>query len=196
LRLWDDTRAYAGNVGRRRPTRVKQISYISVVFGVKVMGKTLVSYFSASGVTKKLAEDLSVAADADLFEIKPKTPYTRADLDWTDKTSRSSIEMNDPDSRPPITEKFGSMAEYDTVFVGFPIWWYVAPKIINTFLESYDFSGKTLIPFATSGGSGMGKTVDKLRPSCSDAATWRDGKLLKSGADKKMLTAWIESLNL
>jgi flavodoxin len=160
------------------------------------MGKTLVAYFSASGVTKKLAKDLSKAAGADLFEIKPKTPYSRADLDWRDKTSRSSIEMNDPASRPPIAEKLGSMDAYDTVFVGFPIWWYVAPKIINTFLESYDFSGKTLIPFATSGSSGMGKTVDKLRPSCSGSAIWREGKLLKSGVDEKMLAAWIQSLNL
>ena len=160
------------------------------------MSKTLVAYFSASGVTKKLAENLAEAADAYLFEIKPKTPYTKADLDWTKKTSRSTIEMNDPASRPAIAEKLGNMDAYDTVFVGFPIWWYVAPKIINTFLESYDLSGKTIIPFATSGSSGMGKTVEKLRPSCSDTTTWKDGKLLKSSADKKTLTAWIESLNI
>ena len=160
------------------------------------MSKTLVAYFSASGVTKKLAENLAEAADADLFEIKPETPYTKADLDWTNKTSRSTIEMNDPASRPAIAEKLGNMDAYDTVFVGFPIWWYVAPKIINTFLESYDLSGKTIIPFATSGSSGMGKTVEKLRPSCSDATTLKDGKLLKSSADKKTLTTWIESLNI
>ena len=160
------------------------------------MSKTLVAYFSASGVTKKLAENLAEAADADLFEIKPETPYTKADLDWTNKTSRSTIEMNDPASRPAIAEKLGNMDAYDTVFVGFPIWWYVAPKIINTFLESYDLSGKTIVPFATSGSSGMGKTVEKLRPSCSDATTLKDGKLLKSSADKKTLTAWIESLNI
>ena len=160
------------------------------------MSKTLVAYFSASGVTKKLAENLAEAADADLFEIKPETQYTKADLDWTNKTSRSTIEMNDPASRPAIAEKLGNMDVYDTVFVGFPIWWYVAPKIINTFLESYDLSGKTIIPFATSGSSGMGKTVEKLRPSCSDTTTWNDGKLLKSSADKKTLTAWIESLNI
>ncbi len=160
------------------------------------MGKTLVAYFSASGVTKKLAENLAEAADADLFEIKPKTPYTKADLDWTDKTSRSTIEMNDPTSHPAIAEKLGNMDAYDIVFVGFPIWWYIAPKIINTFLESYDLSGKTIILFATSGGSGMGKTVEKLRPSCSNTTTWKDSKLLKSSADKKTLTAWIESLNL
>jgi len=160
------------------------------------MSKTLVAYFSASGVTKKLAGNLAEAADADLFEIKPETPYTKADLDWTNKTSRSTIEMNDPASRPAIAEKLGNMDAHDTVFVGFPIWWYVAPKIINTFLESYDLSGKTIIPFATSGSSGMGKTVEKLRPSCSDTTTWKDGKLLKSSADKKTLTAWIESLNI
>ena len=163
---------------------------------MKKMSKTLVAYFSASGVTKKMAENLAEAADADLFEIKPETPYTKADLDWTKKTSRSTIEMNDPASRPAIAEKLGNMDAYDTVFVGFPIWWYVAPKIINTFLESYDLSGKTIIPFATSGSSGMGKTVEKLRPSCSDTTTWKDGKLLKSSADKKTLTAWIESLNI
>jgi flavodoxin len=161
-----------------------------------IMSKTLVAYFSASGVTKKLAENLSEAANADLFEIKPETPYSKADLDWTNKTSRSTIEMNDPASRPAIAKKLGNMDAYDTVFVGFPIWWYVAPKIINTFLESYDFSGKTIVPFATSGSSGMGKTVEKLRPSCSDKATWKDGKLLKSSADKKTLATWIESLNL
>jgi flavodoxin len=160
------------------------------------MSKTLVAYFSASGVTKKLAENLAEAADADLFEIKPETPYTKADLDWTNKTSRSTIEMNDPASRPAIAEKLGNMDAYDTIFVGFPIWWYVAPKIINNFLESYDLSGKTIIPFATSGSSGMGKTVEKLRPSCSDTTTWKDGKLLKSSADKKTLTSWIESLNI
>ena len=160
------------------------------------MSKTLVAYFSASGVTQKLAEHLAGAADADLFEIKPETQYTKADLDWTNKMSRSTIEMNDPASRPAIAEKLGNMDAYDTVFVGFPIWWYVAPKIINTFLESYDLSGKTIIPFATSGSSGMGKTVEKLRPSCSDTTTWKDGKLLKSSADKKTLTAWIESLNI
>jgi len=167
-----------------------------IVYRVKIMNKTLVAYFSASGVTKKLAETLAEAAKADMFEIKPEKPYTRADLDWTNKTSRSTIEMNNSASRPAIAEKLGNMNAYDKIFVGFPIWWYVAPKIINTFLESYDLSGKTIIPFATSGGSGMGKTVEVLRPSCSNTTTWKDGKLLKSSADKKTLTAWIESLNL
>ncbi len=121
------------------------------------MGKKLVAYFSASGVTKRYAETLAKAADADLFEIKPSVPYTNDDLDWKNSKSRSSVEMKNPDSRPEIAEKLSNMDEYDTVFVGFPIWWYVAPTIINTFLESYDFSGKTIIPFATSGGSGLGK---------------------------------------
>ena len=120
--------------------------------------KSLVVYFSCSGVTKKTAELLSDMAGADLFEIRPEVPYTKADLDWMDKKSRSTVEMNDPSYRPAIADKVEHMEQYDTVYVGFPIWWYVAPTIINTFLESYDFSGKTVIPFATSGGSGMGKT--------------------------------------
>lgn len=121
--------------------------------------KKLVAYFSASGVTKKTAETLAEAIGADLFEIKPAVPYTRADLDWTDKQSRSTKEMNDPASRPVVAETLDTMAQYDTVFVGFPIWWYVAPTIIDTFLEQYDFAGKTMIPFATCGGSGMGQCV-------------------------------------
>ena len=110
--------------------------------------KSLVVYFSCSGVTKKTAELLSDVAGADLFEIRPEVPYTKADLDWMDKKSRSTVEMNDPSSRPAIADKVEHMEQYDTVYVGFPIWWYVAPTIINTFLESYDFSGKTVIPFA------------------------------------------------
>lgn len=139
--------------------------------------KTLVAYFSPGGVTKAVAERLAKAAGADLFEIKPAVPYTRADLDWTNQKSRSSIEMSNPDSRPEIAEAVKDMDRYDRVFIGFPIWWYVAPTIINTFVESYDFSGKTLIPFATSGGSGMGKTVTVLRSLCP-AADWHNGKML------------------
>ena len=115
------------------------------------MSKKLVAYFSASGTTKKAAERLAKVAGADLFEIKPAIPYTSADLNWMDKKSRSSVEMNDPDSRPEIAETIPNMADYDTVFIGFPIWWYVAPHIIHTFLESYDFSGKTLVPSRFSG---------------------------------------------
>ena len=127
--------------------------------------KILVAYFSASGVTAKAAGELAEVSGGDLYEIKPEIPYTRADLDWMDKKSRSSIEMNDPSSRPGIADRLPDMGKYDVIFVGFPIWWYVAPTIINTFLESYDFSGKTIIPFATSGGSGMGKTNEGLEKS-------------------------------
>ena len=135
--------------------------------------KSLVAYFSASGVTKKVAEKLSDAVGADLFEIKPKVKYTKADLDWMDTKSRSSIEMNDKSFRPTISEKCDNMDKYDVVYVGFPIWWYVAPTIINTFLESYDFSGKTIVLFATSGGSGFGDTVKGLRGSVSDTTVIR-----------------------
>ena len=152
--------------------------------------KKLVAYFSASGVTKKAAQQLADAIGADLFEIKPSVPYTRADLDWTDKTSRSTLEMKDPTSRPQIAERCGNMGEYDTVYLGFPIWWYVAPTVIDTFLESYDFSGKTLIPFATSGGSGMGKTVEVLKKVCPDAV-WKRGGMV-NGMSKAELAKWAE----
>src|SRR5574344_1495570 len=152
------------------------------------MSKKLVAYFSASGTTKRAAEHLAKAEGADLFEIKPAVPYTSADLNWMDKKSRSSVEMSDPSSRPEIAGKLANMAEYDMVFIGFPIWWYVAPRIIDTFVESYDFSGKILVPFATSGGSGMGKTVDELRKLCPDAA-WKAGKLV-NGVSDQALAAW------
>ena len=149
------------------------------------MSKKLVAYFSTSGVTKRYAEKLANATSADLFEIKPSIPYTSADLNWQDKNSRSSVEMKNPDSRPEIAEKLPDMDSYNIVFVGFPIWWYVAPTIIDTFLESYDFSGKTVIPFATSGGSGMCKTADVLRKICS-AADIKDGKVLNGMSDEKI----------
>ena len=152
------------------------------------MSKKLVAYFSASGTTKEAAERLAKAAGADLFEIKPTIPYASADLNWMDKESRSSVEMNDPDSRPEIAETMPNMADYDTVFIGFPIWWYAAPHIIHTFVESYDFSRKTLVPFATSGGSGMGRTVDELRKLCPNA-DWKAGKLV-NGASDQALAAW------
>lgn len=141
------------------------------------MSKSLVAYFSASGTTKRAAEHLAKAEGADLFEIKPAVPYTSADLNWMDKKSRSSVEMSDPSSRPEIAGKLANMADYDMVFIGFPIWWYVAPRIIDTFVESYDFSGKILVPFATSGGSGMGKTVDELKKLCPNA-DWKAGRML------------------
>lgn len=152
--------------------------------------KKLVAYFSASGVTKSVAEHLAKAAGADLFEIKPAVPYTRVDLDWTNKKSRSSVEMNNPDSRPEIAERLSNMEDYDTVFIGFPIWWYVAPTIINTFVESYDFSGKTMIPFATSGGSGMGRTVEVLKSLCH-SANWKKGRMLNRVSDRE-LEDWVK----
>lgn len=155
----------------------------------------LVAYFSCSGVTKALAHSLAEAAGAKLYEIKPETPYTTADLDWTDKKSRSTAEMKDPASRPAIAGKVSDMEDYDVVFVGFPIWWYVAPAIINTFLESYDFSGKTIVPFCTSGGSGIGKTDEMLHAICPDSV-WRPGKLLNGRPSRETLTDWIESLRL
>ena len=127
------------------------------------MSRKLVAYFSATGTTAKLAETLAEAVGADIFEIMPKTPYTAADLNWQDQKSRSSIEMQDPTSRPAVVDARDNMADYDTIFVSCPIWWYVAPAIINTFLESYDLTGKTIIPFATSGSSGMGRTRPCLK---------------------------------
>lgn len=157
------------------------------------MSRKLVAYFSASGVTAKVAEKLSEAIGADLYAIEPEVPYTKADLDWMDKKSRSTIEMNNPASRPAIAGKRDNMNDYDTVFVGFPIWWYVAPAIINTFLESYDLTGKTIIPFATSGGSDMGKTNEKLLPSCKGAKLL-DGKVFKASVSGADLAKWAEGL--
>lgn len=154
--------------------------------------KKLVAYFSATGVTKAVAKRLAKAAGANLFEIKPTVPYTPADLDWTNKNSRSSIEMSNPDSRPEIAEGLANMEDYDTIFIGFPIWWYVAPTIINTFLESYDFSEKTIIPFATSGGSGMGSTIEVLKPLCP-TANWKKGKILNLISEVELET-WLNSL--
>jgi len=173
------------------------------------MSKKLVAYFSASGVTAKVAETLAEAIGADIFEIEPKVPYTEADLNWMEKNARSTIEMNDPRKRPPQDNKKSpppapggrgggggdNMKDYDTIFVGFPIWWYVAPTIINTFLESYDLSGKTIIPFATSGGSGIGKTNERLAPSCKGAKLM-DGKVFKGNVGHQELAAWVEGLGL
>lgn len=157
------------------------------------MSKKLVAYFSASGTTARLAENLAEAIGADIFEIVPEVPYTAADLNWQDKHSRSSIEMQDLASRPAIAATRDNMADYDTIFVGFPIWWYVAPTIINTFLESCDLTGKTIIPFATSGGSGIGETNEKLEPSCPGAKLL-EGRVFRSSASKTELEAWAESL--
>lgn len=159
------------------------------------MNKILVAYFSASGVTKNAAEKLAKAANADLFEIKPVRPYTDADLNWMDKKSRSTIEMNDLSSRPEIANKCENMGSYDVVFVGFPIWWYVEPRIIDTFLESYDFSGKRVIPFATSGGSGLGKTAENFKKILGADVTVNDGKML-TRASETVVSDWIKSLGL
>jgi len=159
------------------------------------MNRILVAYFSASGVTAKVAERLADSIGADLHAIEPKIPYTDADLNWRDRQSRSSIEMKDPNSRPEIAGIRDNMDDYDTIFVGFPIWWYIAPTIINTFLESYDLSGKTIIPFATSGGNGMGDTNAKLLPSCPGAKLLV-GKVFKSTATSSDFTAWADSLNV
>ena len=155
------------------------------------MKKVLVAYFSASGVTKGAAEQLAAAAGADLHEIKPAQPYTDADLDWRDKQSRSTVEMKDKNSRPAITDKLKNMQDYDVVYVGFPIWWYTAPTIINTFMEAYDFKGKTVIPFATSGGSSIKKACEDLKAAYPDV-NWKEGKLLND-VSKKELEDWIKA---
>lgn len=159
------------------------------------MSRKLVAYFSAGGTTAAVAKTLSEAAGADLYEIRPQTPYTRADLDWTDKKSRSSLEMNDKSFRPPLAGRDAPVEDCDTVFLGFPIWWYTAPTIINTFLESYDFTGKTIILFATSGGSGLGGTAADLRISAPGAVI-RDGKLLNGRQTRESLAAWVSSLSV
>ena len=157
------------------------------------MSRTLVAYFSASGVTKRTAEQLAEAAGADLYEIRPAVPYTQADLNWMDKRSRSSVEMNDRSFRPELADKDADIASYDRIFLGFPIWWYVAPTIINTFLESYDFAGKEIVLFATSGGSGLGKTLQGLALSCPGADI-REGKLLNGNPSADELKKWVEQI--
>ena len=154
------------------------------------MSKRLVAYFSASGITAKVAENLADAIGADIFEIQPEVPYTKADLNWMDKKSRSTIEMSDPTSRPAIAAKRDNMDEYDTIFVGFPIWWYVAPTIINTFLEKYDFTGKKITLFATSGGSGLGNTIKELQPS-APGAEFVEGGLLNR-ANRQEIEKWVD----
>jgi len=158
--------------------------------------KILVAYFSCSGATAKVANDIAEVSGSDLYEIKPEIPYTNADLNWMDKQARSTIEMHNPSFRPAILGKIKNFDQYDAVFLGFPIWWYVAPTIINTFLESYDFADKTIVLFVTSGGSGFGQTVDKLKVSCSETTVIKEGKLLNSRVTKKDLTDWIKSLDL
>ena len=156
------------------------------------MGKKLVAYFSASGTTRKIAEIIAQVAEADLYEIMPKQPYSKADLNWMDKKSRSSVEMRDKKFRPEIRDMDAQIDKYDEVILGFPIWWYVAPTIINTFLESYDFSGKKIVLFATSGGSGFGNTVKELMPSAPNANIV-EGKILNHVSTQDVEN-WVKSL--
>ena len=160
------------------------------------MSKKLVAYFSASGVTAKVADMLADAVGADIYEIRPEVPYTKADLNWMDKKSRSTIEMNDKTSRPTMADTDAKVEQYDTIFLGFPIWWYRAPSIINTFLESYDFAGKKIILFATSGGSKFGKTVDELRVSVPDSCDIIEGKLLNGKQSIPVIRDWTEALDI
>ena len=156
------------------------------------MSNKLVAYFSASGVTAEVAKKLAQAADADLYEIKPAVPYTSADLNWNNSNSRSSVEMRDKNSRPELADKNAKIEGHDVIFIGFPIWWYVAPTIINTFLEAYDFSGKKIILFATSGGSGFGKAVEGLQPSAPHAKII-EGKLFNRRVTAEELKKFAEN---
>ena len=159
------------------------------------MSKKLVAYFSASGMTAKVADMLADAVGADIYEIRPEVPYTKADLNWMNKKSRSSVEMNDKAFRPAIADKNAKIDQYDTIFLGFPIWWYVAPTIINTFLEGYDFSGKKIILFATSGSSGFGKTVEELKVSVPASCEIIEGKLLNGKQTIPKIREWTETLH-
>ena len=160
------------------------------------MSKKLVAYFSATGRTAKVAKLLAEVLGADIYEIQPKVPYTKADLNWLNKKSRSSVEMNNKTFRPEIAESNVQIAEYDVIFLGFPIWWYVAPTIINTFLESSDFSGKKIILFATSGGSKFGKTVEELKVSVSADTEIVEGKLLNGRQSIASVKSWTDTLNI
>lgn len=155
-------------------------------------GKVLVAYFSATGVTEGVARQLSEVTGGTLHEIKPARPYTEADLDWHDKNSRSSVEMRDRSSRPAITDKLAGVTDYDIIYVGFPIWWYTCPTIVNTFIESYDFTGKTVVPFATSGGSGIRKACQDLKSAYPDIR-WYEGRLLNR-VTRRELEDWINSI--
>ena len=157
------------------------------------MSKTLVAFFSASGVTKGAAQRLAGAIGADLYEIKPAVAYTRADLNWMDKKSRSTVEMNDPACRPALADRDADIPSYDRIFLGFPIWWYTAPSIIRTFLESYDFTGKTIVLFATSGGSGLGLAAEDLASSCPGAVI-KGGKMLNGRQSESELRQWAETV--
>ena len=160
------------------------------------MKKTLVAYFSASGVTAKVAKNLAKAADADLYEIRPKTPYTAADLNWIDKQARSTIEMHNKSFRPELLDHDANISKYDVVYVGFPIWWYVAPTIINTFLESYQWNSKTIVPFCTAISSSIGNSSINLEPSAAGNPVWISGRRLERNISKREVENWISKLDI
>lgn len=160
------------------------------------MSKNLVAYFSASGTTKAVAENLAKAANADIYEIQPKVPYTDADLNWMDKNARSTVEMKDWKSRPEIIDTNAHVENYDNIFIGFPIWWYIAPTVINTFLEKYDFSNKKIILFATSGGSKFGSTIENIKPSVDKTTEIIEGQIFNNKPNVETLKTWVENLSL
>ena len=160
------------------------------------MSKVLVAYFSASGVTKKVAEELAKIRRADLFEIRPERPYTAADLDWENPLSRSTREMRDPDCRPAITGKVENMAQYDIVFVGFPIWWNREPSVVDTFLDAHDFTGKKIVPFCTSGGSGIEEASERIQELTGAAVTVEEGMRLGGEVSEQDLETWTAGLGL
>ena len=160
------------------------------------MSKVLVAFFSASGVTKKVANELATVEKADLFEITPETPYTAEDLDYKNQQSRSTLEMKDPNCRPAITGQIENMSQYDTVFVGFPIWWGREPSVVDTFLDTYDFGGKKIVPFCTSGGSGIGETAKRLQEIVGAAAAVETGTRLGGTVSEEDLEMWTAGLDL
>ena len=160
----------------------------------KMNKKILVAYFSATGNTRRVAQNLAKAVDADIYEIKPAKPYSDADLDWTNKSSRSSVEMADHSSRPEMIKDDFSVKDYETIYLGFPIWWYIAPTIVNTFLEKHDFSNKKIILFATSGGSGLGNSIDNIKNSVSDSTKVINGKVFNTNISVEELKKWVETL--
>lgn len=157
--------------------------------------KVLVAYFSATGTTKGVAEHIASGLNAELYEIVPEQPYTSADLDWNDNNSRSTLEMNDPNSRPAVSGSVENMEQYDVVFIGYPIWWYDAPRIVSTFMESYDFSDKTIVPFCTSGGSGIGSSASNLE-KLTNNAEWLEGQRLNGNDSQDEVMEWVDSLEL
>ncbi len=160
----------------------------------KMNKKILVAYFSATGNTRRVAQNLAKAVDADIYEIKPAKAYSDADLDWTNKSSRSSVEMADHSSRPEMIKDDFSVKDYETIYLGFPIWWYIAPTIVNTFLEKHDFSNKKIILFATSGGSGLGKSIDNIKTSVSDSTKVINGKVFNTNISVEELKKWVETV--